>query len=109
MDDFCNKFIRIMHVEQYNNSEIQHLYTKWMIDMPLQFQSKIFSKISLPVLSNTIDYEYLALKFYSPIYLYTDRYLLNGELTREKKNLFRVAVGKHIQFFMQEMGKEINV
>lgn len=104
MDNFCNKFIRVMRTEQYKNSVIQHLYTKWMLDIPLQFQSKIFNKISLPALSNTTDYEYLALKFYAPLYLYTDKYLLNGELTEEKKNLFRMAAGKHIQFFMQEMG-----
>lgn len=109
MDVFCNRFIRLMFIEQCNNSEMRQLYTKWMHDIPIQFQSKMLGKICSPEIISEDDGAYLALKFYSPIYFYTHRYLLNGEMTDEKKNLFRIAVGKHIKLFMQEMGGLIDV
>lgn len=103
MDDFCNRFIRLMLIEQCGNSEMRVLYHKWMIDTPMQFQSKIFCKINFGDRLSADECEYLSLKYYSPIYLYAHRYLFNGELTDEKKNLFRTAALKHIQKFMTEM------
>lgn len=104
MDDFCNCFIRLMLIEQCNNSTMQQLYTNWMVDMPLQFQQKIFDKINLLYSVKDSNSEYLSLKYYAPIFLYAHKYLFVGELTEVQKSLFSTAVAKHIQLFMNEIG-----
>ena len=104
MDDFCNKVIRIMLIERFSNDDVHKLYQEWMLDKPLNFQSKIFSAlISIGVIPNG-DSEYLAIKYYSPIYFYAQKWLFSGELTEENKAAFRAAAYKHIQLFFMEIG-----
>lgn len=104
MNPYCNQFIRVMNIEQCNDVEIQNLYNQWMIDRPLQFQSQVFEKIGKMGGGETVDYEYMAIKYYSPIYLYFNKYLVNGELTEEKKQAFRISVNKHLQSFINSRG-----
>ena len=42
MDDFCNKIMRLLLIEQFGNSEVQKIYDCWMFEKPLEFQSKVF-------------------------------------------------------------------
>lgn len=42
MDDFCNKIMRLLLIEQFGNSEVQKIYDHWMFAEPLEFQSKVF-------------------------------------------------------------------
>mgnify|MGYP002673733771 FL=1 len=88
MDAFCNKVMRIMLIEQFNNDDVRKLYQEWLLDKPLNFQSKIFSAlISMGVIPNG-DSKYLAIKYYSPIYFYAQKWLFSGELTEENKAAF---------------------
>ena len=104
MNDFCNKVMRIMFIEQFNNENVRKLYQHWLMDEPLNFQSKIFSVfMSIGIIPNS-DSEYLAVKYYAPIYFYTQKWLFNGELTEESKEAFRIDVYKHIQMFFGEIG-----
>lgn len=104
MDDFCNRFIRLMSLEQMGSEDVQQLYSKWMFDEPLRFQSRIFAKLADAGIIAASDSEYLAVKYYSPIFLYTQRYLLSGPLTEEKKTAFRSEVDRHISQFFMECG-----
>lgn len=104
MDNFCNKVMRIIFIEQFNNENVRKLYQHWLMDEPLNFQKKIFSTLmSLGMITNC-DSEYLAVKYYAPIYFYTQKWLFNGELTEESKEAFRIDAYKHIQIFFGEIG-----
>lgn len=103
MDDFCNKILRLLAIEQLNNDGIQKKYEFWLFENPLNFQKKVFSKlINLQVIKNN-DSEYLAIKYYSPIFYYTERWLLSGTLTDYKKEKFCLNAYKHIHSFFKEL------
>ena len=104
MDDFCNSFMRLLHIEQSHDVEIQQVYDKWIFREPLRFQSKVFSALFNLKMEQAADSEYLALKYYAPIFFFFQRYLLGGELTEQKKEVFRVNVNYHIMNFFKENG-----
>ena len=104
MDDFCNKVMRIMLIEQFNNDDVRKLYQHWLMDEPLSFQRKIFSALKSAGMITKCDSEYLAVKFYAPIYFYAQKWLFSGELTEENKESFRTDAYKHIQMFLGEIG-----
>lgn len=103
MDEFCNKMMRILLIEQFNNEEIRKLYHLWMFDKPLEFQSEVFSLLANIGYIKNADSEYLSVKYYSPIYCYAQRWLLSGELTNETKEVFRLKSYQHIQKFFEEL------
>lgn len=103
MDDFCNKIMRLLLIEQFGNSEVQKIYVYWMFEKPLEFQSKVFyTLMEIGILPKT-DSEYLAVKYYAPIYFFTQRWLFSGELSEEQKNSFRTAAYHHIEKFFAEI------
>ena len=104
MDDFCNKVMRIMLIEQFNNDDVRKLYQHWLMDEPLNFQRKIFSALMSVGMITSCDSEYLAVKYYAPIYFYAQKWLFSGELTEENKESFRIEAYKHIQIFFGEIG-----
>lgn len=103
MNDFCNRVMRIMFIEQFNNENVRKLYQYWLMDEPLNFQSKIFSVLMNAGMITNCDSEYLAVKYYAPIYFYAQKWLFNGELTEESKEAFRIDAYKHIQKFFGEI------
>lgn len=102
MDDFCNKFIRLLQIERRGNEHLGRLYDQWMFDEPLRFQSKVFSFLTKQKQKSSASSEDLAVKFYSPIFLFCERYLLSGELTEEKKEMFRRKAYTHFYNFFSE-------
>lgn len=104
MDDFCNKVMRIMLIEQFNNDDVRKLYQHWLMDEPLNFQRKIFSALMSVGMITNCDSEYLAVKYYAPIYFYAQKWLFSGELTEENKESFRTDAYKHMQMFFAEIG-----
>lgn len=106
MDDFCNKVMRVMLIEQFGSDDIRILCKEWLLDMPLKIQSGIFQTLINFGVIKSSDSEYLAVKYYSPIYFYANKWLFSGELTEENKTAFRESAYKHIQnFFMEMVGK----
>lgn len=104
MDDFCNKIMRFLLIEQFGNSEVQKIYDCWMFEKPLEFQSKVFyTLMEIGILPKT-DSEYLAVKYYAPIYFFAQRWLFSGELSEEQKKSFQNAAYHHIEKFFAEMG-----
>ncbi len=104
MNDFCNKVMRIMLIEQFNNDDVRKLYQHWLMDEPINFQRKIFSVLMSVGMITNCDDEYLAVKYYAPIYFYVQKWLLSGELTEKNKESFRMDAYKHIQMFFEEIG-----
>lgn len=104
MEDFCNKVIRIMLIEQFNNEELRKLSKQWLMDKPLHYQKNIFSKLIDAGMITNYSSDYLAIKYYSPIYFYAQKWLFNGELTEDCKDAFRLDAYKHIQMFYKEIG-----
>lgn len=104
MNEFCNKVIRLLLIEQFNSDSIQQIYDYWIFDAPLTFQSKIFSILIKVGMLSLADSEYLAVKYYAPIYFFAQRWLFNGVLSEERKYLFRESAYNHIQKFFTEVG-----
>lgn len=103
MDEFCNKMMRLLLIEQFHNDEVQKIYDLWMFDKPIAFQSKVFSMLGQIGYLKSADSDYLAVKYYSPIYCFAQRWLLSGTLTEERKNVFRVNAYQHIGKFFKEI------
>lgn len=104
MDDFCNRYMRLLHIEQNNSEEMRTVYDTWMFQRPLQFQDKIFAALIAQKAFKSTDSSYLAVKYYAPIFLFFQRYLLSGELTERKKEKFRQKAYGHIANFFSENG-----
>ncbi|MEE0264433.1 MAG: TetR/AcrR family transcriptional regulator [Acutalibacteraceae bacterium] len=104
MDDFCNKVMRVLLIEQFGSEAVRRLCQEWLLDKPLEIQSKIFSALISFGMISKANSDYLAVKYYSPIYFYANKWLFSGELTEEKKTAFRNDVYKHIQMFFMETG-----
>ena len=104
MDDFCNRYIRLLHMERSGSEAMRQTYEKWIFEEPLRFQERIFNALIEKKWIPAADGEYLALKYYAPIYLFFQRYLLGGELTEAKKKLFLEKAEGHITEFFKEMG-----
>lgn len=104
MDDFCNKVMRLLLIEQFRNSEIQKIYDRWMFVEPLTFQSKVFSALMELSIISAADCEYLAVKYYAPIYFFAQKWLFSGFLSEERKKSFRNDAYKHIGNFFAEIG-----
>lgn len=103
MDEYCNKIMRLLSIEHFNSEEIQKIYDYWIFDKPLNFQTKVFSLLMAIGMINPADSRYLAIKFYSPIFLLTQRWLFCRTLTDERKQLFRENAYGHINNFFNEM------
>ena len=104
MDDFCNKVMRLMLIEQLNNENVKRMYDYWMFIKPLEFQSKIFQTLMKIGLIAKSDSEYISIKYYTPIFFFAQKWLFSGELSEENKSSFRKEAYKHIQLFFSEIG-----
>ena len=104
MDTFCNKVMRLLLIEQFSNTTIQNVYERWMFTEPLSFQSKVFSVLMQVGVIQNADSEYLAVKYYAPIYFFAQRWLFSGALSEERKSAFHKNAYQHIQRFFTEIG-----
>ena len=103
MDDFCNKIMRLLLIEQFGNPEVQKIYDRWMFTEPLEFQRKMFYTLKkIGVIPHT-DSAYLAVKYHAPIHFFAQRWLFSGTLSEEQKNAFRKAAYQHIEKIFVEI------
>ena len=104
MDEFCNSILRLLRMERENDREFEKIYDEWMFERPLHFQQKIFSALAERGLFGQADCAELAVEYYAPVFLYTERWLMCGELTEEKKERFRREAGKQTARFFHDKG-----
>lgn len=103
MDEYCNKMMRLLSIEHLHNDKMQKIYDYWIFDKPLSFQTKVFSVLTAAGIIKTADSNYLAVKFYAPIFLFMQRWLFCGALTEECKQTFRENAYQHVNHFFSEM------
>ena len=104
MDDFCNKVMRLMLIEQFNNESVKMAYDYWMFTKPLEFQSSIFQMLLDRGVIPDTDSKYAAIQYYAPIFFFAQKWLFSGSLSDENKNAFRKDAYKHIQNFFSTLG-----
>ena len=97
-DSFCNRVLRLLSIEQLGDRQARTLYRRWLFDEPLGFQTRVFA-----ALTGRADASYLAVKFYAPIQLYAQRWLLTGTLSEGDKAAFRADANSHIRKFFAEL------
>lgn len=103
MDDFCNRILRLLSIEQFSDSSIREIYDQWMFARPLAFQNRVFSILMEKGILSSGDSTYLSVRYYAPICLFAQRYLLSGPLSEERKNMFRAEAYHHIENFFKEI------
>lgn len=106
MDDFCNKVMRLMLIEQFSNEDTRKLYDYWLFEMPLAFQSKVFNLLAIKGVTTQTDNYYIALQYYAPIFFYAQKWLFSGTLSEDRKNAFRQDAYKHIQIFFSNFRRQ---
>lgn len=106
MDEFCNKIMRLLSIERFHSDDMQKIYDRWMFRVPLRFQAGMFSRLSEAGALPPADSGYLAVKFYAPIYFFSQRWLFCGTLTEECKQAFRTDTGRYLQKFFRELGNQ---
>lgn len=87
-DPFCNLMIRLMMIEQFHNEELRELYERTMFIDPYKIQMKIMKRLALPEVLSDSWTEKRARMIHAYMTMLTFRYLLNGELTEERKNAY---------------------
>ncbi len=100
-DPFCNKVIRILCIDQLNNSKVQKLYSYWLFEKPLEIQQFTFSIFNNAGIISCDDPAFAAEKFYSPFFFCLFRYLLSGELTQEKIEKFKNSIFRHLGEYLK--------
>lgn len=88
-DEYVIKFRKLLTIEQFNNSNIAHLYNKIFVDDILDFHSKIFQSLMSAKIFIEKDPYILALQFYSPAFMlfYKDEKLNDRELSSLKNHI----------------------
>ena len=87
-DPFCNLMIRLMMIEQFHNEEIRALYEKTMFTDPYEIQMKIMKKLSAQGAFPEEEAERIVRQYHAYMTMLTYKYLLNGELTEERKKAY---------------------
>ena len=87
-DPFCNLMLRLMMIEQFHNEEIRALYEKTLFTDPYEIQLNIFKKLGAAGVIPEKDVEWIVKEYYSYMTMLTFRYLLNGDLTEERKKAY---------------------
>lgn len=87
-DPFCNLMIRLMMIEQFHNEELRELYERTMFIDPYKIQMKIMKRLAPSEVLSDSRTEKRARMIHAYMTMLTFRYLLNGELTEERKNAY---------------------
>lgn len=77
------KFIRMLMIEQHVNEEVAFLYKQFLFETPLKHNSEVFKVLMQINCFREGDPNYLALEYYSPIFLIFQRYFACGNVTEE--------------------------
>ena len=95
-DPFCNLMLRLMMIEQFHNEEIRELYEKMIFNDPYEIQLNIFRRLAANGVIPGEDIEALVKDFHSHLTTLTFKYLLNGDLTEERKAAYKNEVWEYM-------------
>ncbi len=91
-DPFCNLMIRLMMIEQFHNEEIRELYEKTMFTDPYEIQMNVMKRLAAQGLFSVKEAEQIVKQMHAYMTMLTYKYLLNGELTEERKKSYAKEV-----------------
>ena len=91
-DPFCNLMLRLMMIEQFHNEEIRALYEKTLFTDPYEIQMGIFRKLATAGVFTGQQAESIVKEVHAYMTMLTFKYLLNGELTEERKKAYHKEI-----------------
>ncbi|MBR4947556.1 MAG: TetR/AcrR family transcriptional regulator [Clostridiales bacterium] len=91
-DPFCNLMLRLMMIEQFHNEELRVLYEKTLFTDPYEIQMSVFKKLATTGVFPEKEIEWIVKEIHSYMTMLTFKYLLNGELTKERKKAYQKEV-----------------
>ena len=91
-DPFCNLMIRLMMIEQFHNEEMRALYEKTMFTDPYDIYLRVFRMLASQGAFSESQIDAIVRRYHAYMTMLTYRYLLNGELTEERKKAYKKEV-----------------
>ena len=91
-DPFCNLMIRLMMIEQFHNEEVRALYEKTMFTDPYEIYLRVFKMLAAQGAFSESQVDAIVRRYHAYMMMLTFRYLLNGELTDERKKAYKNEV-----------------
>ena len=91
-DPFCNLMIRLMMIEQFHNEEMRALYEKTMFTDPYDIYLRVFRMLAIKGTFPESQVDAIVRRYHAYMTMLTYRYLLNGELTEERKKAYKKEV-----------------
>lgn len=91
-DPFCNLMIRLMMIEQFHNEEMRALYEKTMFTDPYDIYLRVFRMLATKGTFHESQVDAIVRRYHAYMTMLTYRYLLNGELTEERKKAYKKEV-----------------
>ena len=91
-DPFCNLMIRLMMIEQFHNEEMRALYEKTMFTDPYDIYLRVFRMLASQEAFSESQVDAIVRRYHAYMTMLTYRYLLNGELTEERKKAYKKEV-----------------
>lgn len=91
-DPFCNLMIRLMMIEQFHNEEMRALYEKTMFIDPYDIYLRVFRMLATQGAIPEPQVDAIVRRYHAYMTMLTYRYLLNGELTEERKKAYKKEV-----------------
>ena len=91
-DPFCNLMIRLMMIEQFHNEELRALYEKTMFTDPYEIYLRVFKMLAAQGAFSESQVDAIVRRYHAYMTMLTFRYLLNGELTEERKKAYKKEV-----------------
>ncbi|MBR4557561.1 MAG: TetR/AcrR family transcriptional regulator [Clostridiales bacterium] len=101
-DPFCNLMLRLMMIEQFHNEEIRELYEKTLFTDPYEIQLNVFNRLAIVGTIPAEDVEWIVRETHAYMTMLTFKYLLNGNLTEERKASYHKEV---FEYMANIMGK----
>lgn len=92
-DESIVAFRRLLLIEKFRDPEIAEIYKNFFIDIPIQYQIKIFKKLQKNGLMIQGNAQVFAMELYSPFYLY-------HFVEFEPEKLFPL-LRKHVEYFLE--------
>ena len=108
-DPFCNRMMRLMLIEQFHNEQIQEAYEKWLFIEPYQIQTSVFAMLARIGLVSETEADRMGHDFFATTSMLTFKYLLNGNLTQERKDAFRKEAHAYMELLFAQLGGNRNV
>lgn len=108
-DPFCNKMMRLMLIEQFHNEKIREAYERWLFTEPREIQTSVFLMLAKVGIMSNADATRLGLDFHAYMTMLTFKYLLHGELTPERKDIFRKEAHLYMESLFARLGGNENV